>query len=204
VAVRKYRLKKRAERLGETRQRIVDAAMALHEEVGPLRTTVSAVAERAGVERLTVYRHFPNPDDMFAACSTEWTSQHPPPQPGAWQAETDPARRARMALLACYRYYRENEPMLDKIMRDAPLLPALEAQLEAGWAPYLRGLAADLAGGFEGAHRLRLAAAEVALEFGTWQALARRGLSDEQAADLMATLVCCAPAPAGAQCAAAR
>ena len=92
---RPYRLKKRAEAMSDTRQRITEAAMELHGTVGPARTTVSAVAERAGVQRHTVYRHFPTEDDLFAACSAHFDELHPWPDSEAWRREADPARAAR-------------------------------------------------------------------------------------------------------------
>ena len=69
---RRYELKERARRQAETKQRIVEAAVALHTSVGPARTTISAIAERAGVERHTVYAHFPDERTLFRACSTHW------------------------------------------------------------------------------------------------------------------------------------
>ena len=68
-------MKRRAEQLEETRQRIVDATVALHEEVGPARTTVTAIAQRAGVSRPTVYNQFPDDRSLFAACSGHWRQQ---------------------------------------------------------------------------------------------------------------------------------
>ena len=90
---RKYELKQRALSQAETRQRIVDATVDLHRELGPLRTTISAIAERAGVQRLTVYRHFPDDRALFGACSSQWRAAHPMPDPSAWAAVEDPAER---------------------------------------------------------------------------------------------------------------
>src|SRR4051812_13594626 len=104
---RKYEQKRRAEQQAETRRRIVEAMVALHGEVGPARTTISAIAERAGVERLTVYRHFEDETAMFEACSAHFAAEvAPPPDPAAWADMPDPAERLRTALLAFYAYFR--------------------------------------------------------------------------------------------------
>src|SRR5215831_10893429 len=95
---RPYRMKRRAELEEQTRTRITESAVALHEELGPARTSISAIAERAGVRRSTVYRHFPDDDSLFAACSSHWRAANPPPDLGAWAAIADPAERTRTAL----------------------------------------------------------------------------------------------------------
>src|ERR1044071_4661021 len=95
---RPYRMQRRAELEEETRLRITESAVALHEEVGPAHTTISAIAERAGVRRSTVYRHFPDDESLFAACSSHWRAANPPPDPRAWSSIADPAARMRTAL----------------------------------------------------------------------------------------------------------
>src|SRR5918996_4055938 len=91
TAKRPYRKRRRAELEDQTRLRITEAAVELHGRVGPARTTISAVADRAGVQRATVYRHFPDEDALFAACSGHWAAMNPSPDPSAWQAIRDPA-----------------------------------------------------------------------------------------------------------------
>src|SRR5215210_2383970 len=90
---RKYELKKRAEEMAQTHRRITEAAIELHGTVGPSRTTMSAVAKRAGVERRTLYRHFPNEADLFVACSTHYFDANPWPELGDWRAIRDPQER---------------------------------------------------------------------------------------------------------------
>src|SRR5688572_5888882 len=102
---RKYELKRRAERQAETRRRIVDATVGLHTSVGPARTTISAIAERAGVERHTVYAHFPDERALFQACSTHWRELHPLPDSARWESIADPQRRLRAALQDVYAWY---------------------------------------------------------------------------------------------------
>jgi AcrR family transcriptional regulator len=185
---RKYELKARAEAQEETRRRITEATLGLHLEVGPANTTISEIAKRAGVQRLTVYNNFPNEASLLAACSAHYVAQHPPPDPAAWMSIRDPGRRARAALTALYGYYRETEPMTGKVMRDAEVMPALAAIVEEGWGPFLSALREDLASAFErgGPQNRRIRAAlGVALRFETWRALARdESMSDEDAADL--------------------
>src|SRR5919107_211730 len=109
---RKYQKIRRAEQQAETRQRIIEAMVALHREVGPARTTISAIAERAGVERLTVYRHFPDETSMFEACTAHYATEVPGPDPTAWAGIEDAGERFRAALLAFYDYYRRAEDVL--------------------------------------------------------------------------------------------
>ncbi len=119
---RKYELKKRAEQVAETHLRITEAAIDLHGTVGPARTTLSAVAERAGVERRTLYRHFPTESDLFAACSTHYFSANPWPDLAGWRAIRDPQERLEQGLDELYAYYERTEPMLSNVLRDAELV----------------------------------------------------------------------------------
>jgi AcrR family transcriptional regulator len=176
---RPYTMKRRAERLDETRQRIVDATVALHEEVGPARTTVTAIAKRAGVSRPTVYNQFPDDGSLFAACSGHWREQHPMPELEGGELEE--------ALAALYAYFGENKRMLENIDRDARLLPALADQY--GKAVAIRRRAADrhaerLAPGDERVRALN----QLAFSFSTWQTLDNAGLDATEAASLVASL----------------
>src|SRR3954451_5653843 len=111
AATRRYRKRLRAEQEQQTRQAITEAAMKLHGTVGPARTTVSAIAEEAGVQRATVYRHFPDEPSLFEACAGHYMSMHPPPDPSRWEEITDPAERLREALTDVYRWWEETEDM---------------------------------------------------------------------------------------------
>ena len=189
---RKYELRRRAERQEETRRRIAAATAALHEEVGPARTTISAIAARAGVERLTVYRHFPEERELLRACQEHFLATHPPPNPAPWSAIADPAERLRTALRALYAYYHATEAMTANILRDLPAVPAL-AEVVADLPRFYAAVRALLAVGWaipaEG-HALVLAAIGHALDFETWRSLARRqGLTDEEAIEMMVRLV---------------
>jgi AcrR family transcriptional regulator len=189
--VRKYQKKRRAEQQAETRQRIVEAMVALHREVGPARTTISAIAERAGVERLTVYRHFPDDRSMFEACTSHYATLVPGPDPAAWAGKEESAERLRAALLAFYDYYRRAEDVLTHAARDVAQLPALAAVLSP-WEKFVGEVRHDLLEGWEvsGPGRTRLSAAiSHALRFETWRSLARaEALGDAEAADLMVAL----------------
>ena len=191
MATRKYQKKRRAERETETRQRIVEAMVALHREVGPARTTISAIADRAGVERLTVYRHFPDERSMFEACTSHYATQVPGPDPAVWADVADPAERLRTVLLAFYDYYGRAEDVLTHAVRDVPQLPALAAALTP-WAEFVTAVREELLETWEtaGPARTRLAAAIAhALRFETWRSLVRvEGLDDVAAADLMVGL----------------
>jgi AcrR family transcriptional regulator len=186
---RRYEQRRRVERQNETRQRITEAAAALHGEVGPARTTIMAIAARAGVERLTVYRHFPDARALFGACSAHWRAQHPPPDPAAWRPVRPPAARVRAALVALYGYYGANAAMLAHLVRDAPRLPALAEVF--GLPPYLAAVRETLLADWP-APPERLAAVGHALQFATWQSLTQEhGLTGDAAAALMADFVSC-------------
>jgi AcrR family transcriptional regulator len=173
---RTYELKRRAEQQEETRQRIVDAAVALHTARGPSRTTVQAIAEQAGVTRPTVYAHFPDERALFEACSGHVRATVPPPDPTAWSAIDDPMGRLEAVLRDVYRYYARLEPLLANVERDAAVMPIV-AELNGYRVRYLED-ARDLvvqAWPARGGARARLRRAiGHALQFGTWQSLVRR------------------------------
>lgn len=174
---RKYTLKRRAAKQQETRERIVDAAMALHEELGPAATTISALAERAGLQRLTVYRHFSNDEELFGACSTKWLGQHPPPDLTQMD-DANPLKRTRAFLLALYRYYEGTERMWTSVYRDVDTLPALRAPM-AQFDGYLASAARQLARALSPKPSTRLRATLAhAVKFSTWRSLAEQGLGD--------------------------
>ncbi len=187
---RTYDLKARAARQSETRERIVRATVELHKEVGPARTTVSEIARRAGVQRLTVYNHFPELGQLLAACQGNWLTQHPPPDPAPALALARPEERLRAVLEPLYAWYRETAPMAASVRRDRALVPALDSLLARSMDVRLTELTEALTAGFarKGRSRKRTrAAVALALEFWTWQRLSREGLRDEEAAVVMAS-----------------
>jgi AcrR family transcriptional regulator len=185
---REYKKRKRAEAEEETRLRITEAAVELHGTVGPARTTVSAIADRAGVQRATVYRHFPDEEALFEACSTHWNERNAPPDPGAWAGIEDPRERLRTALSELYAWYGRVERMLENLYRDAPLMPAVGARFNQ-IRGYFDAAAGVLVQGRGRGKRVR-AAIGLALAFETWQSLVReQALNPEQAVALMADLV---------------
>ncbi len=123
---RPYRKQRRAELEESTRRRITESAVQLHGTLGPSRTSLSAVAEHAGVRRSTLYRHFPDEAALFAACSAHWRASNPPPDLGGWAAVTDPEARLWMALRDLYAYYRRIEPMMSNLVRDADTMPTVQ------------------------------------------------------------------------------
>jgi len=187
---RTYNMGKRGEQLEATRRRIIEATVELHRTVGPAATQVSEIARRAGVQRVTVYNHFPNDASLLAACSAHWRTLHPAPDLAAWLAVADPRGRLRLGLGELYAWYRETEPMTANILRDAETVPALRPIVEHGLGAYLEGARRILSDGFRVGGRLpdRVeAAVRVAVDFHVWHALA--GLGDPEAADLAASLV---------------
>jgi len=191
---RRYELRRRAERQEETRRRIVEATVALHEALGVARTTVSDIAARAGVERATVYRHFPDERALLAACTGHYLAQHPAPDPAPWQGIADPEARLRAGLAEVYAYHRRTERMSDRAARDLPDAPVLREVLApalAHWARIRDALAAGWPGPPE-RRALVVAAVGHAVAFSTWRSLVReQGLDDAQAVAAMAALVRC-------------
>ena len=188
---RKYELKKRAEEMAGTHLRITEAALELHGTVGPSRTTMSAVAERAGVERRTLYRHFPTEADLFAACSTHYFASNPWPDLGGWRAIDDPQQRLERALDELYAYYERTEPMLSNVLRDAELLDSARDAV-APLNEYLNDAAEILAVGRGARGRRRqllMGALRHALAFSTWRSLSGNGIARSDAAKLAAALV---------------
>jgi AcrR family transcriptional regulator len=189
---RKYEKKRRAEAEAQTRLRITESAVELHGSLGPARTTMSAVAEHAGVRRSTLYRHFPDERALFGACSAHWAEANPPPDISRWAAIKGPDERLEAALAEFYAYYRRTEEMFDKLLRDAPTVPVVD-ELMGGFRGFLEEAAKVLMRGRglrgNAAQRTRAAIGH-ALAFRTWQDLTgSQGLDDEQAATLMCCLV---------------
>jgi AcrR family transcriptional regulator len=188
---RKYKLKKRAEQMDETRLRITEAAIGLHGSVGPSRTTLSEVARRAGVERRTLYRHFPSEADLFAACSTHYFAANPWPDVDDWRAIRDPRERLERALDELYAYYERTEPMFANVLRDAELVDFARdavAPLDA----FLDEAAETLIAGRQarGRRRQRLrGAVRHALDFSTWRSLTANGIGRSDAVGLTTALV---------------
>jgi AcrR family transcriptional regulator len=188
---RKYELKKRAEDMAETHLRITEAAIELHGSIGPARTTMSAVAKRAGVERRTLYRHFPTEVDLFAACSSHYFAANPWPDLGAWRAIRDPEQRLERALDELYAYYERTEPMFSNVLRDAELVDFARDAV-APLNAYLDEAADVLAAGrkVRGRRRRLLGGAlRHALAFSTWRSLSANGMGRADAAKLMSALV---------------
>ncbi|MEP6468643.1 MAG: TetR/AcrR family transcriptional regulator [Chloroflexota bacterium] len=182
-------MRRRQQTIEATRDRIAEAAFELHREIGPTHATISAIAERAGVQRHTVYRHFPDLVELIRACTIHGMEVTNLPNPEPWLAIPDPSHRLRAALMALYPYYRANEQLIGNILRDLPVMP----ELAAGSAPYQDHLGrvwgtvlepwAEKSG--PAGDRVR-ALVSTALEFGTWQALTRRGgLTDDTAVETM-------------------
>lgn len=187
---RKLQLRVRAERMDQTRRRIVEAAVGLHETVGPLQTTISAIAERAGVERLTVYRHFPDEPALFRACTEHYFASHQPPDLSAWEAIHDPDERLARGIAELYAYWHETEAMVATILRDAEVAPD---RVGAGLREFHAAVVETLSRGGPGPARTGRAfraALGHATTFHTWRSLVREcGLSDKEAAALMVAFV---------------
>jgi AcrR family transcriptional regulator len=187
---RTYRMGRRREGLEATRQRIAEAAFELHATVGPAQTSISAVAERAGVQRHTVYNHFPDMTSLVRACTEHGMRVTQIPGAAPWRAIDEPTARLRFGLSELYGYYRANARMLGNVIRDLPMMGVggVESFLEH-MGVLFGALAAGWAGGAEATQRLRMVSIGHAMAFETWRSLTDQGLSDDEAAELMVGLV---------------
>lgn len=191
---RKYEMRRRAERQEATRRRIVEATVALHEELGVLGTTISDIAAQAGVERATVYRHFPDERSLITACTGHYNARHPLPDVGPWRAIGDPVERFRTALADIYAYHRRTERMVARTLPDVPRLPVVQevlAPVMSHWGQAREVLAAGWTTETP-RHPVVVAAVGHAISFPTWQSLVQeQGLDDADAVEVMVTLVRC-------------
>jgi AcrR family transcriptional regulator len=191
IEKRPYRMRRRAELEEQTRHRITEATVALHGTVGPSRTSVSAIAERAGVRRSTVYRHFPDDASLFEACSAHFLESNPVPDIGAWERVGDPDARLRLALGELYARYRRTRTMLENILRDEPTMPVL-ARIFSRQRRYLATAVDVLMEGRDDRATVRAAIGH-AVAFSTWRSLAvDQRLDDPAAVELICRLVAAA------------
>jgi AcrR family transcriptional regulator len=183
---RKYTKTRRAEQQDETRERIVEATVKLHEELGPANTSIKAIAEAAGVQRLTVYRHFPDDVSLFQACTSHYLGSHPPPNVDDWLEIEDASQRSYTAMLAFYRYYSQTHKMWTVAYRDLDEVKALKepmGQFEA----YIDTVNDDLVKAWNQTHNIKKqlqVTLRHALRFSTWQSLQQLKLKDEKIAEL--------------------
>jgi AcrR family transcriptional regulator len=179
--------------MDETRRRIAKAGFELHALVGPSAASISAIADRAGVQRHTLYRHFPDMASLIRACTDHGMALFPPPDPEPWLRIADPLDRLRTGLREVYEYYRENERLLANISRDIQVMPALMQGAES-WIRHMGRIHEALSSGWRLRGRRRdlvMAAVGHATDFGAWQSLERQGLDEDGAAEAMVTMVRC-------------
>ncbi len=189
---RPYKMSERAKSQAETRQKIIEATMHLHEEIGPKNTSISAIAERAGVQRLTVYRHFPDETAVFQACTSHWLSLNPPPNPAVWAQVAEPVEKFRKAVAAFYDYYSRTRKMWTVSFRDVAEVPALQQPM-ADVAAFMAGVSDDLTGAFGDSPDKDQLAPTIrhVLHFQTWSNLEEQGLSNEDKLDLVTSWLAC-------------
>lgn len=172
---RKYTLKRRAEQQQETRRQIIEATVHLHQTLGPSKTTIRAIADQAGVERLTVYRHFPTERALLTACTSHYLTDNPLPDPAHWQKIVDAERRLRTGLTEIYAFHRRTEPMFTQAARDLdenPVLREILAPFFTYWEHVRKVLCAPWKA--SGSARVRgRAFIGHAIRFQAWQSLVR-------------------------------
>lgn len=189
--------KARAAKSDQTRQRIVDAGVELHRTVGPAATSMSAVADLAGVSRPTLYEHFPSEAQLFQACTLHWLQEDPPPDPSRWVEIQEPRDRVELALTQLYENFDRNPQMSENVFRDMYIVPSMmeltvpvfEAAFNAGTEILARGFDDQNAE----VKKRRLATVAAALSFDTWRVLTQQGCATAEAVDLMTDVVVRAP-----------
>jgi AcrR family transcriptional regulator len=167
---RTYTLKRRAEQQAKTRQRIVESAVELHSTVGPARTTVSMIAEKAGVQRHTLYAHFPDERSLFLACSGHVAERDPMPDAAPWETIEDWRERLRVALRAIYDWYGRNAEMLSNVLRDMEVHTVARETAELRFGPFISRYHKVLGEKLSAKQRPMLT---LALSFHTWRTLVR-------------------------------
>lgn len=190
---RSYQLKQRAESQGRTRQKIVEAAIDLHQTKGLAATSMNDIAERAKVGKVTVYRHFPDEASLVGACSGQYFQRHPFPNPEDWRTIQDATERLRLGLRDTYAYHRATEPMMTRVLAEARDHPVM-APYHVHWQCAAEVLAAAWPISSKRKAMMKAAVA-LALSFDTWRLLVReQQLTDDQAIELMTRLTCdCKP-----------
>lgn len=186
-------MKRRAEGQAETRRRIVEAAFELHGTIGPARTTFSKIAEQAGVQRQTLYAHFPDERSLFMACSAHHLDRDCPPAPDLWADIPDRQRKLETALSEIYGWYARSGAVIGAVLRDAETDVVLREITELRFGPIIEGWAASLS---DGASDPGAAAfLSLAMSFHTWRTLVQEGGLEPAAAAAVMTRAVCAAAP---------
>ena len=183
---RDYRMGKRLDEVARTRRRIVEAAVELHGSVGPANTTFSAVADLAGVQRSTLYRHFPDETALFGACTSHYMARNPWPAFESWRQQEEPLARLSTGLTDLYRYYASNRPMLSNSYRDIEVMPQFVGDM---MREQRDSTVAVLAEPFEVKHEAIASAISLAVDFRTWTVLDEGGLEPDEAAELMVAMI---------------
>lgn len=176
---RSYTLKRRAEQQAQTRQRIVEAAIELHSTVGPARASLSMIAERAGVQRHTLYAHFPDERSLGMACSGLHLERDPPPGAEGWRRIEEPRQRLRTGLAAIYAWFGRNAGLLGCVTRDAEVHALTRELIDLRFGPVLAAYREVLGAGLDARQRAMLA---LALSFFTWRTLSLEGGLDAEGA----------------------
>jgi len=186
---RTYTLKHRAEQQAQTRRRIVEAAIDLHGNIGPALTTISMVAERAGVQRHTLYAHFPDERSLFLACSELAFERDPLPDAEVWRAIEDRRERLRAGLRAVYGWYERNADLAACVLRDAEYHALTKEMIGLRLEPRMRAYREVLGKALTAKQRAVL---RLALSFFTWRTLVREsGLKQSAAVAAMVQAIDC-------------
>jgi AcrR family transcriptional regulator len=191
IRKRRYTLKRRADNQAETRRRIVEATVDLHTEIGPVHTSISAIAERAGVQRHTVYAHFPTERELALACSGLALERDPLPDEPSWRTIANPEQRLRRGLTEIYAWYARNAELASRVLRDAEVDSLTRDVVRLRIGSRIDALQAVLAQGFRSG-RARDAALGLALSFHTWRSLVKDGgLSLDAAVEFVVLAIRC-------------
>jgi AcrR family transcriptional regulator len=185
VKRRTYQLKQRAESAEETRRRLVQATFALHGEQGIAATTMTQIAERAGVGIGTVYHHFPTLDDTIMACGQMVMATYPPPTEVIFAGAA--TMRERLVRLAHALFDHLDRVAFDMVRSDRDRLAIVRKFVGEEQEHRIELTRAALAPFAIDRDLIRIAAA--LLDIGVYRALQQVGLSLDEAAETIADVI---------------
>ena len=192
MSPRKYTMDKRRAAVEETRQRILEATLALHAEKGIFGTSWQDIAHRADVSVGTVYKHFPSLEELVPACGELMYAITRPPSledaPEIFARASSLEERLGRLVEALFAFYKRGASYIETDFQERRLPAVVE------WEAYMRATIAGLvrealvpAGPDE--HTVRTVSA--LLDFSTFKSFLDRDVPKERAAKAINEVILC-------------
>ena len=122
---RKYSMDKRKAAVQETRQRILEATLALHSQKGIFGTSWQDIARRADVSVGTVYKHFPSLDELVPACGELMYAITQPPSledaPRIFEGARSLEERLERLIEELFGFYERGAPYIETDFQERQL-----------------------------------------------------------------------------------